>query len=93
MQIIHIAENSDGYEIVTLLANRIHRTNNLAAIQKDGQVYYTGGFLFNDTPTIRRIFDGIPKSEQYKFAQELKNDPFAKSYYDTERVKQQEAAL
>lgn len=93
MKILHVAQNStDGIEEVTLLANRIHKTNTLAAIEINGDVNFTGGYLFNDTPAIRKIFESIPKSEHYKFAKMLKDDPFAKSYYDEERVKEQEEA-
>jgi len=44
----------------------------------------TGGFLLNDTPTIRNILDSIPKEEQYDFVKEFKMDPFVKFYYNEE---------
>jgi hypothetical protein len=80
MNILHITPSSDGYEEVELVANQISRTNNLAAIEKDGVQYMTGGFLINDTPRIRKILDAIPKEEQYDFVKEFKMDPFVKFY-------------
>jgi hypothetical protein len=80
MNILHITPSSDGYEEVKLVANQISRTNNLAAIEKDGVQYMTGGFLINDTPRIRQILDSIPKEQQYEFVKEFKMDPFVKFY-------------
>ena len=80
MNILHITPSSDGYEEVRLVANQISRTNNLAAIEKDGVQYMTGGFLINDTPRIRQILDSIPKEQQYEFVKEFKMDPFVKFY-------------
>lgn len=80
MQILHITPSSNGYEVVTLVANRISRTNSLAAIEKNGQPFMTGGFLLNDTPQIRAILDAIPKENQYYFVMSFKTDPFVKSY-------------
>jgi hypothetical protein len=80
MNILHITPSSVGYEEVKLVANQISRTNNLAAIEKDGVQYMTGGFLINDTPRIRQILDSIPKEQQYEFVKEFKMDPFVKFY-------------
>jgi len=80
MKILHITPSSNGYEEVTLLANQIDRTNSLSAIEKDGETYYTGGFILNDTPQIRAILDSIPDSEQYEFVKSFKMDPFVKFY-------------
>jgi len=80
MNILHITPSSDGYEEVELVANQISRTNNLAAIEKDGAQYMTGGFLINDTPRIRKILDAIPKEEQYEFVKDFKMDPFVKFF-------------
>ena len=64
MKILHITPATGGYEEVTLLANQINKTNHLAAIEKDGVQYMTGGFLINDTPQIRATLDSIPKENQ-----------------------------
>lgn len=82
MKILHIAQNSkNGYEEVTLIANRINRNNHLAAIQEgDGSICWTGGFLLNDTPSIRAVLDAIPKDKQYDFIKEFKETPFVKFY-------------
>ena len=82
MNILHITPSSDGYEEVRLVANQINRTNNLAAIAKNGVEYMIGGFLVNDTPRIRQILDAIPKEEQYEFVKEFKMDPFVKFYFE-----------
>ena len=82
MNILHITPSSDGYEEVKLVANQISRTNNLAAIEKDGVQYMTGGFLINDTPRIRQILDAIPREDQYDFVKEFKMDPFVKFYLE-----------
>jgi len=75
MKILHITPSSNGYEEVELLANRISKNNSLAAIRKNDQVYYTGGFLINDTPAIRVVLDKVPKEYQYQFVKEFKMDP------------------
>lgn len=82
MNILHISPKSDGYEEVTLLANRINKKNRLAAILKDGEEFFTGGFLINDTPEIRKVLDTIPKGEQYEFVKSFKMNPFAKPYLE-----------
>jgi len=82
MKILHITPSTFGYEEVVLLANRVNRKNRLAAIEKDGEIYYTGGFLINDTPLIRKILDSIPKKEQYEFVKSFKMSPWVKSYLE-----------
>lgn len=82
MKILHITPSTNGYETVTLIANAINKTNNLAAIEKDGERFMTGGFLINDTPEIREILDAIPKDQQFKFVKEFKMDPFVKFYLE-----------
>ena len=82
MKILHITPSTNGYEEVVLLANAINKTNNLAAIEKDGQQFMTGGFLINDTPKIREILDAIPKCQQYDFVKEFKISPFVKFYLE-----------
>ncbi len=83
MKILHITPSTDGYEEVTLLANAIDKSNNLVAIEKNGEVYMSGGFIINDTPEIRRMLDTIDKSKQYEFVKSFKMNPFApKFYYD-----------
>jgi hypothetical protein len=82
MKILHITPITNGYEEVVLLANAINKTNNLAAIEKDGQQFMTGGFLINDTPKIREILDAIPKNQQYDFVKEFKMNPFVKFYLE-----------
>jgi hypothetical protein len=80
MHILHIAGNTNGYEEVELLANRIDRTNSFALIKKKGQKFMTGGFLLNDTPEIRALLDAIPREKQYEFVRSFKCDPFVKAY-------------
>jgi hypothetical protein len=82
MEVIHIAQNTDGYEIVTLIANRVSRQNHFSLIQKGDEVSYTGGFILNDTERIRKILDAIPKEDQYDFVKEFKVEPWVRSYAD-----------
>jgi hypothetical protein len=82
MKILHITPDTNGYEEVILLANAINKTNSLAAIEKDGQQFMTGGFLINDTPRIRELLDVIPKDQQYEFVKEFKMEPFVKFYLE-----------
>ena len=81
MKILHITPSSDGYEEVTLLANRHSQKNHLAVIEKDGEQFMTGGFLIHDTPMTRTALDQIPKDFQYVFVQSFKSEPFAKAYF------------
>lgn len=82
MKVLHITSKTNGYEQVELLANRVNQKNYLAVIKKDGEVFYTGGFLFYDTPEMRALFDARPKNMHYAFASALKTDPFEKAYYE-----------
>lgn len=82
MNILHITPETDGYEPVVLLANRINRTNSLAAIEQNGEKFMTGGFLINDTPRIRQVLDAIPKDQQYEFVKEFVMAPFVKLYLE-----------
>lgn len=81
MKVLHITPSSNGYEEVTLLANRHSPKNHLAVIVKDDEQYMTGGFLLNDTPQIREVLDKIPAEQQYDFVKSFKMDPFVKFYY------------
>jgi hypothetical protein len=82
MKILHITPATNGYEEVVLLANAINKTNNLSAIEKNGEQFMTGGFLINDTPKIRDVLDAIPKDQQYEFIKEFKMNPFVKFYLE-----------
>lgn len=81
MKILHITPSTDGYEEVTLLANRVNRRNSLSVIEQNGQLFMTGGFLIKDTPQIRSVLDSMPKKDQYKFVYDFKVDPFVKCYW------------
>ena len=85
MKILHITPSTKGYEEVTLLANRISKTNGFSAIEKDGEQFMTGGFLINDTPQIRAVLDAIPKDKQYEFVKEFKMEPFVRLYLEDEK--------
>jgi len=82
MKILHITPRSNGYEEVTLLANRVSKKNHMHMIEKDGEKFFTGGFLISDTPEIRDVLDAVPIESQYDFVRSFKCDPFKKSYYD-----------
>ena len=82
MKILHITPSSEGYEEVTLLANRYNEKNHLAVIEKNGEQFITGGFLIHDTPMTRAALDEIPKDFQYVFVQSFKSEPFVKSYFE-----------
>lgn len=85
MKILHITPNNYGYEEVTLIANRVNETNSLSVIEKNGKIFWTGGFLINDTPEIRRVLDSIPKEKQYEFVRAFKMDPFVKFYFEEQK--------
>lgn len=88
MQVLHITPETNGYEVVTLLANRVSRNNSLAMILIDGVRFMTGGYILNDTPQIRSALDALPKDQQYGFVQAFKQKAYAKSYYyDNEKEK------
>ena len=82
MKILHITPSTNGYEEVTLLANRISKTNGFSAIEKNGKQFMTGGFLINDTPQIRAVLDAIPTDKQYDFVKEFKMEPFVRFYLE-----------
>lgn len=82
MKILHITPSSNGYEEVTLLANRYSKNNHMAAIEKEGEQFITGGFILEDTPLVREALDLIPKDAQYEFVKAFRQEPFEKSYYE-----------
>ena len=82
LNVLHVSQNSNGYERVKLIANRVNKTNHLAVIEKDGEIHYTGGFLFPDTAGIRKLFDVYPRKNHYAFASLLRVEPFVKDYYE-----------
>jgi len=82
MKILHITPSTDGYEEVELLANNVSRKNHFAAIQKNGEIFYTGGFLINDNPLNRKILDSIPREEQLEFVKGFIMTPWKKSYFE-----------
>jgi hypothetical protein len=82
MKVLHITPDSNGYEEVTLLANAVNAKNDLAVIRRYLVLYFTGGFILNDTPEIRKALDAIPKQEQYDFVAQFRSRPYVKQYYE-----------
>lgn len=80
MKIIHITQNNEGYEIVTLVANRYSKTNSMHVIEKDGEILVTGGFILNDTPELRSLLDSTEKEKQYDLIKSIVREPFVKMY-------------
>lgn len=90
MKVIHITpsthkETGNGYEIVTLIANRYSRKNHLSYIEKDGKEYMTGGFLLENNEKMRTILDGLPKEDVYDYVKNIRTTPYTKLYYDDTR--------
>ena len=85
MKVIHIAENTNGYEIVTLLAHRFNRKNQLHVIEVEVEgkpvVMMTGGYLIQNKPEIIALLNTVPKGMQYKFINDLRTIPYVKTYY------------
>lgn len=81
MNVLHITPSTDGYEVVTLIANRVSKNNGLALIEKDGVQYMTGGYIINNTAEIREVLDTIPKEKIFEFVRSFKHEPLAESYY------------
>ncbi len=82
MNVLHVSENSNGIERVALLANRVSEKNHLLAIQKDGEIYYSGGFIFPDVAEVSAIFASYHPDAHYELAKLLKSDPFKKLYFE-----------
>lgn len=82
MKVLHITPSTDGYEEVTLVANRINKKNHLAAIDVGGEVHMTGGFIIQDNPDNRRILDSIPNDKMYEVVKGFMMEPFVKSYLE-----------
>jgi len=85
MKILHITPDGNGYEEVTLLANKHSERNHLAVIEKDGQHFVTGGFLIEDNKLNRQVLNNIRKSDQYDFIKSLRTTPFVKEYFQTKK--------
>lgn len=45
MGVLHVSQNTEGYEVVELLANRVSRNNSLNLVKIDGVECITGGFI------------------------------------------------
>jgi hypothetical protein len=82
MNVLHVSQNSNGYELVELVANKVSRNNSMKLIRVDGMEFMTGGFILNDTKVIRNLLDSHPKESHYKLVKEIKLDPFVKLYAD-----------
>lgn len=82
MKILHITPESNGYEEVTLLANRFSEKNHLAVIQKNGEEFITSGFLIEDNLVNRTWLDKVAKEKQYDFIKSLRTQPFVKEYFN-----------
>jgi len=82
MNVLHITPESNGYEEVTLLANAVNKNNLFRVIEKNGEVFMTGGIILNDTPQIRCILDSVPKGGQYQLARDIREIPFVKQYFE-----------
>lgn len=82
MIVLHVAQNTK-LEKVKLLANKINRNNHLTAIERNGKIEYTGGFIFYDCEVIQQVFAAKPEPmTDYEFAKILKQDPFSKLYLE-----------
>ena len=87
MKILHITPKTNGYEEVTLLANRISKTNGFAVIQKDdGEKFMTGGFLIQDMPETRKVLDSVPKEQQYDLFMLLRVEPVVGYSYNLDEL-------
>jgi len=85
MKVLHITPNTNGYEVVELLANSINKKNSLRLVKNaDGQEYMTGGFIIKDTPQIRQVLDSIPREQQYWFVVDFKINPVCNKLYAEE---------
>lgn len=82
MKVLHLTPSSNGYEEVTLIANKVNRKNGFAVIEKDGEQFMTGGLIIADTPLTRTALDDIPKDFQYEFARHFRVTPFVKEYLE-----------
>jgi hypothetical protein len=92
MKVIHITDNGQPYEIVELIANRVNKNNHLAVIEKDGEQYWTGGMIFENTSSLRSILDATNADQQYNFLKSIRMEPFVRPYleelYGEEELKQ-----
>ena len=84
MKVLHITPSSNGYEEVTLIANRYNRKNHMAVIERNGEQFITGGYLIEDNSVNRAWLDQVIESSQYDFLKSLRTEPFVKDYYINE---------
>ena len=81
MRILHITPETNGYEEVEMLANRVSDTNGFVPIRKNGEDFMTGGFTIRDTPQIRKMLDSFPKKDQYQLMCDLRLKPYMDKQY------------
>lgn len=81
MKVLHLTPSSNGYEEVTLLANRYSRTNSMAVIEKDGEQFLSGGFIIENNDMNREFLDSIAIEKQYAYMSSLRQKPYVKSFF------------
>lgn len=81
MKVLHITPNTNGYEVVELVANRVSKQNSLSVIRVDSKEYMTGGFIINDTEDIRAVLDSLQPSKVYQFVKSFIIKPICDHLY------------
>lgn len=81
MKVLHITPSTDGYEEVTLLANNVSKNNSLQVIDRNGEIFMTGGIILGDSVEIRSILDSFPKNKHYDIAYSFRQTPYVKEMY------------
>lgn len=75
MEVIHIGNQGNGYEIVRLISNGVSKNNELAVIERDGEKLMTGGVLIKNTPEVVSFLNSLPKEKHYEFIKSIKRTP------------------
>ena len=63
MKVLHLTPKTNGYEVVTLIADKVNEHNHLSVIESDGLLNYTGGLILVDNVHNRQLLDSIPKDK------------------------------
>ena len=82
MKVLSITDDGNGYKEAILIANRVNRKNHFSAIEIDGEIMVSGGFIVEDTHYIREMLDKYDREDHYEIIKSIRVEPFVKSYLE-----------
>ena len=83
VEVIHVAGDNKGYEIVEYVAERMSKKTHIPVIKKsDGEYYFTGGLILKKIDVLISMLDQMPKEQHYDFLLQFRQLPYVKPYFE-----------